>query len=257
MFSLRFHQSAFISVGMHILLVFFVAKAIGNIDIKKPGQAPSIFLKVTKEASNKTSFSVDRGRQEFKQAPSALPTVKANDEQPDLSTKSVANELPAIESRPSPAVREPEALGTIADPSQFTIAMPEANPNGDMGIGPIGSRSPNSSWGKLSPPIGSSAANPHAERELKQQKMQAAQRKDMFLAKYLQRQTELRRSGQDVSCKIRIDEGFVFAQMVCKNASDQAREMGFLQGPVTFVNQVNAPSQCWMLGNTQEDHRCP
>jgi hypothetical protein len=126
-----------------------------------------------------------------------------------------------------------------------------------MGIGHIGSRSPNTSWGKLSPPIGSSAANPHAEREFKEQKMQTAQRKDMFMAKYLQRQTELRRSGQDVSCKIHIDEGFVFAQMVCKNTSDQAREMGFLQGPLTFSNQVNPPSQCWMLGNTQEDHHCP
>jgi len=251
MYSLRFHHTAFLSAGVHIVLVIFLAKAIQRVDVKENfGQEPSLFLKVRKEESNRTPFSVERGRQEFKQAPSALPAVKANYEQPDLSTKSVDNELPAIESRPSPPVREPEALGTIADPSQFTIAMPEANKNGDMGIGPIGSRSPNSSWGKLSPPIGSSAANPHAERELKEQKMQTAQRKDMFVAKYLQRQTELRRSGQDVSCKIRTDEGFVFAQMVCKNTSDQAREIGFLQGPVTFVNQVNAPSQCWMLGNT-------
>lgn len=257
MFLLRFHHSAFISAGMHIGLVIFVAKAIDNIEIKKTEQAPSIFLKVTKEESSRTSSSVERGRQEFKQAPSALPAVKANDALGDLSVKSAASEPPAIESRPSPAVREPEALGPIADPSKFTIALPEANPNGDMGIGPIGSRSPNSSWGKLSPPIGSSAANPHAERELKQQKMQEAQRKDMFMAKYLLRQTELRRSGQDVSCKIRIDEGYVFAQMVCKNASDQSKETGFLQGPVTFTNQVNAASQCLMLGVADEDSKCP
>jgi hypothetical protein len=256
MFSLRFHHTAFISAGMHIVFFIFVVNAIDNIETRKPGQAPSIFLKVTKEESSTTSSSVERGRQEFKQAPSAVPFVKANDTLGDLNVKSVASEPPAIESRPSPAVREPEALGPIADPSKFTIGLPEANPNGDMGIGPIGSRSPNSSWGKLSPPIGSSAANPNAEREFKEQKMQTSQRKDMFMAKYLHRQTELRRSGQDVSCKIRIDEGYVFAQMVCKNASDQARETAHLQVPVTFVNQVNS-SQCWMLGNSQEDHHCP
>ncbi len=256
MYSLRFHHTAFISAGMHIVLVIFVAKAIDNIEIRKPGQAPSIFLKVTKEESIRTSSSVEKSRQEFKQAPSSFPAVKANDVLGDLNVKSVASEPPAIEGRPSPAVREPEALGPVADPSKFTIGLPEANPNGDMGIGPIGSRSPNSSWNKLSPPIGSSATNPHAERELKEQKMQAAQRKEIFMSKYAQRQNELRLSGQDVSCKIRIDEGFVFAQMVCKNASDQARETAHLQVPVTFVNQVNS-SQCWMLGNTQEDHHCP
>lgn len=257
MYSLRFHHTAFISAGMHIGLLIFVAKAIDNIEVKKPGQAASIFLRVTKEESRTTSSSVERGRQELKQAPSALPAVKANDGLGEFNTKSVASEPPAIESRPSPAVKEPEALGPIADPSKFTIALPEANPNGDMGIGPIGSRSPNSSWGKLSPPIGSSAANPHAERELKQQTMQEAQRKDMFMAKYLLRQTELRRSGQDVSCKIRIDEGYVFAHMICKNASDQSKETGFLQGPVTFINQANPASQCLMLGKVDEDFKCP
>ena len=167
MYSLRFHQSAFISAGMHIVLIIFVAKAIDNIAIKTPGQTPSVFLKITKEESNRASSSVERVRQKFEQAPSALPAVKAYAALGDLNTKTVANEMPAIESRPSPAVRDPEPLGAIADPSQFTIGLPEANKNGDMGIGPIGSRSPHSSWGKLSPPIGSSAANPNAERELK------------------------------------------------------------------------------------------
>jgi hypothetical protein len=257
MYSVRLHHSAFISAGLHIGLIIFVAKAIDNIEIKTPGQTPSVILKVTKEESNRAASSVENGRQEFKQAPSALPAVKAYAALSELNTKTLANEMPAIESRPSPAVRQPEALGAIADPSQFTIGMPEANKNGDMGIGPIGSRSPNSSWGKLSSPIGSSAGNPNAERELNEQKMQAAQRKDMFMAKYQQRQAELRKSGQEASCKIRIDEGFVFAQMVCKTASDQPREIGFLQGPVSFVGQIYASSQCLMLGRVDEEFRCP
>jgi len=132
MYSLRFHHTAFLSAGMHIVLVIFLAKAIQRVDVKENfGQEPSLLLKVRKEESNRTPFSVERGRQEFKQAPSDLPVPKAYDALGDLTTQSVVNAIPAIGSRPSQAVRQPEALGAIADPTQFTIGLPAMIQLGD------------------------------------------------------------------------------------------------------------------------------
>jgi len=179
-------------------------------------------------------------------APSSQPSVSASTAQ-----------APITNAEPPKTNNLPEALGPVSDPSKFEIDTKALAPNDKMPVGPFGSSSPHVSWGKLNPPIGSSAGTSPPAQLLQSQEMQKRQRKQVFLDAVKLRHQFILSNTENLACLAFINLDATLGSVSCTPPEATPQEIALLNGAVRMTATKPTNALCYPFGHVNAQLICP
>jgi hypothetical protein len=171
------------------------------------------------------------------------------------STASVQMPITNAE-QPQPSTK-PEALGQLSDPSKFEIDTKALAPNDKMPIGPFGSSSPNTRWGRMSSPIGTNLGGEKIIDLIQTQEMQKRQRKQVFLEAVKLRHQFILSNTENLACLAFINLDGTHGSVTCVPSEAIPQELAMLNGAVLMSTQKPSNALCYPFGHLNVQLVCP